>query len=189
MNKTKKAIFESSVKVFSKYGYERATMDEIAANANVAKGTLYYHFKSKQEIFEYIITKGINMIREEVSEVVNAEKTYISRLRELCRVQLSIIYKNGDFFKVIMSQLWGQHITNLKLRDAIGKYIEFIEENLRDAMKNGEVRKGEPKFMAYTFFGVLCSAAVYELINKDIKDVNEVIDNLITYTIEGIGVK
>lgn len=187
MNKTKRAIFQAAVKIFSKYGYEGATMDGIAANAGVAKGTLYYHFKSKQEIFEYIITKGINMIREEVEEAVNAEKTYISRLRELCRIQLNTIYKNGDFFKVIMSQLWGQHITNLQLRDAIGNYIEFIEKNLKEAMESGEVRKGESKFMAYTFFGVLCSAAGYELINKDIKDVDEVIDNLITYTIEGIG--
>ena len=51
MNKTKRAIFESAIKVFSKSGYTGATMDEVVAKAGVAKGSLYYHFKSKEELF------------------------------------------------------------------------------------------------------------------------------------------
>ena len=50
MNKTKNLIFESAIKIFSESGYRGATMDDIAANASLAKGTLYYHFKSKEEI-------------------------------------------------------------------------------------------------------------------------------------------
>jgi AcrR family transcriptional regulator len=49
MNKTKNTIFEAAIKVFSSNGYNGATMDDIALNAGVAKGTLYYHFKSKKK--------------------------------------------------------------------------------------------------------------------------------------------
>lgn len=60
MNKTKRAIFESAIKVFSNSGYTGATMDEVVARAGVAKGSLYYHFKSKEKLLIFIIKEGIN---------------------------------------------------------------------------------------------------------------------------------
>ncbi|WP_373897200.1 TetR/AcrR family transcriptional regulator [Haloimpatiens sp. FM7315] len=187
MNRTKKAIFESGVKVFSEKGFTGATMDEIAANAGLVKGTLYYHFKSKQEIFDYIISEGISIIKDEVQEAVKREKNYISKIRELCRIQLNVVYNNRDFVKVVMSELWGRGDINSEIKNAITKYISYIENNLKEGMESGEVRKGEPSFMAYTFLGMLCSSAVYEFINKDKENVSKVIDNLITYMVEGIG--
>lgn len=40
--------------------------------------------------------------------------------------------------------------------------------------------------MAYTFFGTVCSAAVYELINKNIGNIDEIIDNMTSYILTGI---
>ena len=57
MSNTKDAIFFAAIKVFSTNGYAGATVDEIAAVAGVAKGTLYYNFKNKDinsSIYEYI---------------------------------------------------------------------------------------------------------------------------------------
>ena len=116
MNKTKRAIFDSAIKIFSGSGYDGATMDVIAVNAGVAKGTLYYHFKSKEEIFKYIITEGMNVIMEQIEEVTESEVDSLMKLKILCGVQLSLVHENRDFFKVIMSQLWGREIRHLEIR-------------------------------------------------------------------------
>jgi AcrR family transcriptional regulator len=44
----KNSIVESATKYFSKYGFHKTTMDEIAKNIHKAKGVLYYYFKSKE---------------------------------------------------------------------------------------------------------------------------------------------
>jgi AcrR family transcriptional regulator len=186
MNKTKKTIFESAIKVFSGSGYDGATMDDIAVNAGVAKGTLYYHFKSKEEIFKYIITDGMNVIVEQIEEATEAEEDSLIKLKILCRVQLSLVYENRDFFKVIMSQLWGREIRHLQIREVIQLYINVIEKHLKEAMEQGVIKKSETSLMGYTFFGTLCSAAVYQLINKDKIDVENVIDKLMQYILTGI---
>ena len=50
MNKTKRKIFETSMKLFAEKGYEATSIEEITATVGVAKGTLYYHFsKLKKE--------------------------------------------------------------------------------------------------------------------------------------------
>lgn len=189
MNKTKDAIFEAAIKVFSQNGYNKATMDEIALNAGVAKGTLYYHFKSKEEIFKYIIKEGMKIIKNEIEETSERIKEPVDKLKAISRIQLEIVHKNRDFFKVIMSQLWGQELRQLELREAIGNYIRYIESFLRAAMEDGCIKGGETKFMAYTFFGNLCSAAVYELMSDECENVGKLQENLMHYIFEGIGIK
>ncbi|KAJ50812.1 AcrR family transcriptional regulator [Clostridium tetanomorphum] len=186
MNKTKGTIFESAIKVFSIYGYDGATMDEIASQAGVAKGTLYYHFKSKEEIFKYIIQRGMDLIKQRVDEVVKEKDNSIEKLKAVCKVQLSMVYENRDFFKVIMSQLWGQELRQLQLRENIQQFIQDIESYLQEAIKDGFIRKGEKSFMAYSMFGMLCSAAVYELINENHYNIDEVVENLMNYILKGI---
>ena len=186
MNKTKKTIFDSAIKVFSGSGYDGATMDDIALNAGVAKGTLYYHFKSKEEIFKYIITDGMNVIIEQIEEATEEEEDPLTKLKILCRVQLSLVYENRDFFKVIMSQLWGREIRHLQIREVIKLYINIIEKHLKEAMEQGVIKRTETSFMAYTFFGTLCSAAVYELISSGNTDVEDIIDKLMKYILTGI---
>jgi AcrR family transcriptional regulator len=186
INKTKKSIFKAAIKVFSESSYDGATLDDIAAAAGISKGTLYYHFKSKDEIFKYIITEGMELIKEQLDEAASREDNSLLKLKSLCRHQLRMVYEKKDFFKVIMSQLWGKEIRQSELREAISDYIRVIEVYIKEAMEAGVIKKGEPYFMAYMFFGALCSSAIYEIINKDNADVDEVMDSLMQYILYGI---
>ena len=185
MNKTKKLIFEAAIKTFSKSGYNGTTMDEIALEAGVAKGTLYYHFKSKEEIFRFIIKEGLEILADKISDIDN-DGSPIDNLRIICKAQLSILYDNKDFFKVLMSQLWGQEIRQLELRQQLRKYVSKIELYIEDAMRKGFIREGNANFMAYAFFGSLISVAVYEIINVETIDIDEVVDNLVSYNLRGL---
>jgi len=51
---TRAAILNAAMSLFGKAGFEATTTDQIAAKAGVAKGSVYHHFKSKQEIFEAV---------------------------------------------------------------------------------------------------------------------------------------
>ena len=62
MNKTKRKIFEASMKLFAEKGYEATSVEEITATVGVAKGTLYYHFSSKEEIFNFLIEEGSKLL-------------------------------------------------------------------------------------------------------------------------------
>jgi len=186
MNKTKKAIFEAAIKAFSLSGYNGTTMDEVAESAGVAKGTLYYHFKSKEEIFNFIIGEGLGIMVDELKEEIKNAIDPLEKLRLLCKAQLSILYRNKDFFKVLMSQLWGQEIRQIELRNKLEGYIGEIKAFFQEAMDSNIIRKGNASFMAYAFFGTLCSAAVYEVINIDNIDLDSVVDELIEYSLRGL---
>ena len=58
MNKTKRAIFESAIKVFSNCGYTGATMDEVVARAGVAKGSYIITSKARKN-FSYLLLRKV----------------------------------------------------------------------------------------------------------------------------------
>ena len=189
MNKTKRLIFYSAIKIFSDLGYRGATMDEIASNAGLAKGTLYYHFTSKEEIFNFIVKEGVQILKSQAMEIQSMEIGPIDKLSNISRIQLSFMYKYTDFFKVVMSQLWGNEKRQEDLRERIRSYIkECIEVNVKEAMNQGKMESGDSEFMAFEFFGALCSAAIYESINIDKIQLNVVIDNAVKFTLRGLGI-
>jgi AcrR family transcriptional regulator len=78
-------IVESALIVFSKYGYDKTRMDDIAEAAKVSKGTLYLYFRSKEELFYAISETNILRLKEQLSTLMatrkeelvsNAEKFY-----------------------------------------------------------------------------------------------------------------
>lgn len=188
MNKTKVLIFNSAIKIFSESGYRGATMDDIASNAGLAKGTLYYHFSSKEEIFNFIVKEGLRILKDEADEVKKLNIDPIEKLTKICRIQLSFLYRHTDFFKVVMSQLWGHEKRQNELRLAIREYIDEIEINIKLGILEGKIPKGNSSLMAYEFFGTLCSAAIYESINIEKINLEDIIENTIKFTLRGLGI-
>ena len=189
VNKTKKLIFESAIKIFSESGYRGATMDDIAANAGLAKGTLYYHFVSKEEIFNFIVEEGIQILQNQVVEIQKEDIDPISKLIKISRTQLSFLYGYTDFFKVVMSQLWGHEKRQDELREKIRNYIKEIEVDIKEAMNRNEIEQGDSEFMSYEFFGTLCSAAVYESIHIERVNLESIIESTIRFTLKGLGIE
>lgn len=69
-NARKKLILNSAIEVFKSKGIEHATMDEIALEADFGKATLYYYFKSKEEIFNTILVNGWITLWDSIEDIV-----------------------------------------------------------------------------------------------------------------------
>ena len=81
MNKTKRKIFETSMKLFAEKGYDATSIEEITATVGVAKGTLYYHFSSKEEIFNFLIEEGIKLLQNSIDIKTAKLDNYIDKLK------------------------------------------------------------------------------------------------------------
>ena len=175
MNRTKKAIFEAAINVFATSGYNGSTVDEIASKANVAKGTLYYNFKSKEEIFNFVISKGLEIWHEKLTNIENLEDEPIEKLKKL--------------FKMVMSQLWGKETRQYELRNKITEYIEGIERILKEAISKKQIRECDISLLAHSLFGSLISTSLYELSRDKEFNVNKVIDEITINILDGIVIK
>lgn len=186
MNKTKKIIFEAAIKSFSKKGFYKSTMDEIAETAGVAKGTLYYHFNSKDDIFRFIINDGIGLIENEIKDRTKGIDSPIDKLITVCEIQFQLAIKHQEFFKTILSQMWGDEERQFELRNALKRYFDLLESFIKEAMDGGYIEKGNVEVLAYNFFGVISSAVVFNMLNQSV-DKREIANTLVDFIIKGMG--
>ena len=180
MNKTKKAIFNAAIKVFSIEGYDSATVEEIASEAGVAKGTLYYNFQGKEEIFKFVIDEGMKLIKNEVLDAIKDIDDPLEKLKISAKVQLRYVYNNKEFFRVIMSQIWGDKNRHQEMRQEIRKLVNINSNRINDITK-GKADKDVLEVLGCCFIGVLFSSALYEILYEDQYSENYIVDRFMEY--------
>src|SRR5258708_13912156 len=62
------AILDAALRLFSQYGYRRTSIDDIAREAEIAKGTVYLSFKSKEEIFRALAETLVERVDSNVAD-------------------------------------------------------------------------------------------------------------------------
>ena len=180
MNKTKKAIFNAAIKVFSIEGYDSATVDEIASEAGVAKGTLYYNFQGKEEIFKFVIDEGMKLIKNEVLDAIKDIDDPLEKLKISAKVQLRYVYNNKEFFRVIMSQIWGDKNRHQEMRQEIRRLVNINSNRINDITK-GKADKDVLEVLGCCFIGVLFSSALYEILYEAQYSENYIVDRFMEY--------
>ncbi len=68
---TKNKIISVAARLFGKYGFNKTSMNEIALVARKAKGSLYYHFASKEELYVKVVATEIQNLKDSLSIIVN----------------------------------------------------------------------------------------------------------------------
>lgn len=169
MNKTKRKIFEASMKLFAEKGYDATSIEEITSTVGVAKGTLYYHFSSKEEIFNFLVEEGVKLLKNSIEiKTQKLEKT-IDKLRAIILIEIKVMVKYENFMMLLLSQIWGNEPRNIVCKKYVLEYIKIIENIVDEGIKNGEIIQANSELIATEIFGVTCSSLVYQFkIGKDI---------------------
>ena len=132
MNRTKRKIFEISMELFAKKGYDSTSIEEITAVVGVAKGTLYYHFSSKEEIFNFLVEQGMSLLKNSVDIKTSKIESSINKLKAVLLIQVKILVKYESFITIIASQMWGNEARHVKCRECVFSYIDKIEEIVKE---------------------------------------------------------
>lgn len=163
MNKTKRKIFETSMKLFAQKGYDATSIEEITATVGVAKGTLYYHFSSKEEIFNFLVEEGMKLLKNSIDIKTSKVDSTIDKLRAVILIQIKIIKKYEDFMTIVLSQIWGNELRNNLCKEKVLEYIKTIEEILKVGMEKGEIISGDPSIIASGIFSLTYSTLIYKI--------------------------
>lgn len=94
------AILTAGRIIFSRYGYHSASMDLIAEEAELGKATLYYYFKSKDELLMAILENGIHEFFDHLEQVLPQISSPLEQIRQITRVSVDFFRTHPDYFKL-----------------------------------------------------------------------------------------
>ena len=90
---TKEVIIQTAQKLFAKYGMRKTAVDDIVEKARVSKGSIYHHFRDKEDIFRSVIRKEGETLIAKIWEEISKHSTPQDKLREMIRTKI-LHYKN-----------------------------------------------------------------------------------------------
>lgn len=163
MNKTKRKIFETAMKLFAEKGYEATSIEEITAVVGIAKGTLYHHFSSKEEIFNFLVEEGMKLLQNSIEIKTSKQNNTIDKIRAIILIQIKVLVRYENVINIILRQIWGTEPRNLFCKQYVKAYIKTIEEIIQKGIDSGELIEGDAELIASTIFGTICSAYLYKI--------------------------
>ncbi|MFC4077204.1 TetR/AcrR family transcriptional regulator [Salinithrix halophila] len=156
-------LFRAAVKVFAEQGFERAKMDDIAREAGVAKGTIYYHFKGKDELFVALMNDGLEKMMAYVRRRTEVEEDPARQLRGLLEAEVDYLFQNGTFAKLLLTEVWGSKERQIEFRARIRELESIIEEVLERGMNAGRFRRLKGSEAAVAIFGAVSVTVLQEI--------------------------
>ncbi|MEE1801563.1 TetR/AcrR family transcriptional regulator [Streptomyces sp. JV176] len=107
---TRQKLYEAAVTLIAEQGFSATTVDEIAERAGVAKGTVYYNFKSKTELFEELLRHGVGLLTVSLKDAADRTAARgggpVSSLDAMIRAGLVFIDRYPAFTQLYVAELW-----------------------------------------------------------------------------------
>lgn len=158
-------ILDAAIKLFSERGFEKTTVDEIAARANVGKGTIYLYFENKEQIFLAVIKEGMSEINRQFEEILTRKDfDFQKQLRELIYTHLKFVEDHHEFYRIFLKERISLKFsenedTRCHKLEALRKLQLLLADFIKKGMEQGYLREGDPNQFATALGGIITNFA------------------------------
>ena len=142
-------IVDAAEKIFFEKGLNNSTMDEVAEEAELSKGTLYLYFKSKEEIHFEIKSRALNILRKMFQESISENKNGFENCMEIGKAYVDFVNKHSNYYKTII-HFESNDCSICEFRDKCenffkeGNPLEFFAQIIRKGIADGTIRSDIP---------------------------------------------
>jgi AcrR family transcriptional regulator len=179
-------IMEVAMELFSRRPYHKVQMDEIARRAQVAKGTLYYHFKSKESLYASLLQGGLDQMIARLKERFSEEDP-IRNLNLFITEMVTFFHENRSFFMVLQQE--EGNLFSKKLENCYKKICtvrELLVTLLRKAEEQGLLTEGFNKDLLADIIMGMIKAPVLKG-QAEPEEHGQTIINILNHGIKGKG--
>jgi AcrR family transcriptional regulator len=144
--------------LFAKRGYHLTTIDDIVAQAGVARGTFYLYFEDKRAIFSDLIDRFGSQLAMAIVRIVtdDSSQSVGSQVHENIRRIIGTCLAERAMTKILLTDAVGVDPQfDRKLASFYDSMVGLLVETLKDGQALGIVRDGEPRVLAYMALGAL----------------------------------
>ncbi len=189
--KTRQAIVQAAVKLFSEKGFENTSVDELAKEAGVGKSTIYGYFQTKSEIFLAFCEDEINFVFADLSEKSDPDASLQEQLLNLFMGQFRYVTKNYHFGRIMTREMvFPKELTMEKSKDISERYLNALGGILAKAISRGELRDDlELLYISGHFYAfyMLVLSAWYERRFQSEQEISEALQKLLKQAMEGLA--
>ncbi len=194
---TKEKIMKAAIYLFSKKGYAATTTREISKEANVANGTLFKYFHSKDELLKTIFLKGTeqfldSMLFESIRDLLvqYKDRPVEDLLKALIKDRIMLVEKNRCLMRVVFREIQlHEEIRKIFVDKVADRMLGIVKQMILQRNELGEVRDTDAFLIVRSVVGMIGAMFVQKMLFaeefKDM-DLDYEVDKMVDLILYGI---
>jgi TetR/AcrR family fatty acid metabolism transcriptional regulator len=163
----KESICDAAMRVVARKGMKSVTVQDIADEAGVAKGTVYIYFQSRDEILARTMEGATEKLVEKLAIACRECRSFRDMMERRVRTQLQHFEENRDFFRLYlaMAEPFGER--RLKQHPTYLTYLKQLETIIGEAIERGDVRDADVGRLAISIAAVVREIMLNRIVDRD----------------------
>ncbi len=138
---TRKAIIAAAVRLFDLKGFEKTSIEELAKEAGIGKGTIYTYFQTKSEIFYAFCEEQLEFIHEDLARKTDPSAPLIEQVMTIFMGEFLHVTRNKEFGRFFMQQvLFPPEGDRNRFAEVDNKWLELLFSIYQKAQQRNELR-------------------------------------------------
>ncbi|MBI2889830.1 MAG: TetR/AcrR family transcriptional regulator [Nitrospirae bacterium] len=154
-NDSRERILAAAKRNFERYGFRKSSVDDIARDANVGKGTVYNYVSSKDDLFVQTMNLEAAKLWGIAKQAMQPAQPVPEKLLAVFCSVIEQIMSDPFLSRALMREpdLMATHLHSFVL-DLERTAVSWIEDQIRQGVAEGSVRTNDPRLLAYTFYKI-----------------------------------
>ena len=174
-------------KIFTRFGFRKTTMEDIAMASKKGKSSIYYYFKSKEDIFKAVVEKEAEELKNDLKIAISKVEDPIEKLRTFVLFRMHKLSTLTNFYAALKNDYLG----NLEFIEKIRKEYDRNEINilrsiLQTGIDEGKFSIEDPELAAVAIATAMKGLEIPLFIKKEHGNIEDRLDNLINFLFYGL---
>jgi AcrR family transcriptional regulator len=186
-DEVKEAIVNVARHIFSRFGFRKTTMDEIAIASKKGKSSIYYYFASKEEIFQAVVEKEALILRQELLNAINEADSPANKLKAHVLIRMRTMEKLANFYSAIKDE----YLSHLDFIEKIRKKYDqeeilMMENILKEGVQNNIFEIDDTSLAAIAIVTALKGMEIPLFWGEEEHNIERRLDHLINILFNGV---
>lgn len=183
----KQTICDAAMRVVARKGLKNVTVQEIADEAGVAKGTVYIYFQSRDEILSRTMDGATEKLLHKLAAACKSCSSFREILEQRVRTQLQHFDENRDFFRMYLAMSEPLGEKRLKQHPTYQNYLDQLQKLIREGIARGEIRPENVQRLAITIASVTREIVLNRIIEREPPPIEKDVKFAVDFVMRGIS--
>lgn len=172
--------------VFAARGFASARIEDVAHATGIPRATLYYHFRSKENLLAYVLQTQLDQLRDGVVAAVGVDAPVPERLRRVVHAVLAVMAADPAAARLIVDNLGGAGSLGDVVVALRSSFHEPVERLIAEGVTAGSLASVDPGSTAAAVFGAVVLTGLYFLVSDDSLDPVPATDQVCALVLDGL---
>jgi len=184
-------ILDAARRLLQSRGVESVTMEEIAAAAGVAKGTIYLYFQGKEDLIQDLITQVGEHMLADIEAIVQESGTPLEKIQQVASLLLDYLMRERALFPAYARDLlrggretatpYWQHLQEME-----EKFVTMVTRLFAEGIEAGQFIPADPRLLTFLLRGMVRAVGYFQVSAGQETAVKEALPVLLTLLSSGL---